>query len=257
MHIQVERAIELGLEQICFTEHLDLDPAEYDLRLARPGDERDGFLDEQKYDQIFNDCQRIYGQKITLLQGVEAGELARFAELGHRIITAHDYDFVLGSVHSLYDMQLSVPWLEKPSNAKQVYNDFFLKELALAQNPDFDVLAHLDIVKRHSITLYGPFDPTPYEEIIREIFSRIISTGKGIEINTSGLRQLPQETMPSFQMIKWYKEMGGEILTLGSDAHSPENIAYRFDYANDLAQAAGFKYLTTFVKRKPSFYRIY
>jgi histidinol-phosphatase (PHP family) len=88
-------------------------------------------------------------------------------------------------------------------------------------------------------------------ELLKEVLKLIISKGKGIEINTSGLRQAPRETMPDVDVLKLYHELGGEILTIGSDAHRPVDVAEGIDTAIENAKQAGFKYLTLYKERKP------
>jgi histidinol-phosphatase (PHP family) len=88
-------------------------------------------------------------------------------------------------------------------------------------------------------------------ELLKEVLKLIISKGKGIEINTSGLRQAPMETMPGVDVLKFYHELGGEILTIGSDAHRAEDVAEGIDTAIENAKQAGFKHLTIFNNRKP------
>lgn len=253
MREQIESAIELGLKEICFTEHFDFDPVEYAPNQARPGHPRDGFLDEDIYDDIFQRCLREYGDRIELRQGAEAGEIHRFPELADQVLNAHDYDLILGSIHLFRGSSLSHDWPVVPETAKEAYDEFFANAIGLSLAEHFDVMAHLDIVKRHAITYYGPFHPEDYEEQIRLVLRNLIERGKGIEINTSGLRQKSGETLPSLTILRWYRELGGEILTIGSDSHRPQHVGYGLDIAREMALSVGFKAFTRFSKRKPIF----
>lgn len=94
------------------------------------------------------------------------------------------------------------------------------------------------------------------QELLKEVFNLLISKGKGIEINTSGLRQSPKETMPGEDVLELYHELGGEILTMGSDSHHALDVSKGLEVALENPQKAGFRYLTLFNKRKPEFIKI-
>ncbi|KZL90353.1 histidinol-phosphatase [Clostridium magnum DSM 2767] len=91
---------------------------------------------------------------------------------------------------------------------------------------------------------------------MKEVFKILISKGKGIEINTSELRQAPKETMPGIDVLKLYRELGGDVLTIGSDAHYAQDVSKGLDIAIESAKQAGFKYLTLFNNRIPEYIRI-
>ena len=116
----------------------------------------------------------------------------------------------------------------------------------------FSVLGHVDLVKRYS-------EEQPlrtFHETLTAIFNEIIPAGKGIELNTSGVRYGLPHAMPSNDVLKLYKQCGGEIITLGSDAHHVKDIAFDFKESLKLLQSVGFKYIATFDKRQPSFHSI-
>jgi histidinol-phosphatase (PHP family) len=121
--------------------------------------------------------------------------------------------------------------------------------LRAAQSGLGDVLGHLDLVKRFGVRHYGPFEPAAFEEEIRAVLRAAIDGGMGLEINTSGLRQSPGEPYPALAVLQWYRELGGEILTLGSDTHHVNNLGAGLAEAMTLAQVAGFRAIATFEKR--------
>jgi histidinol phosphatase-like PHP family hydrolase len=121
----------------------------------------------------------------------------------------------------------------------------------LAAEGDFDVLGHLDLVKRDARKFGKVYDgPEPYADLIRAALRSIVERGKGIEINTSPLRRGQPDPCPSLEVLRWYRELGGEILTFGSDAHRPGDIGAHFDVALEMARAAGFTRLARFEKRQ-------
>lgn len=113
----------------------------------------------------------------------------------------------------------------------------------------FNILGHADLVKRYT----KQHCDNPFHDELRAIFNIIIPEGKGIELNTSGVRYGLTSGMPSDDILKLYKQCGGEIITLGSDAHKPDDIAFQFRESLELLQSIGFKYITTFDNQKPSF----
>ena len=134
---------------------------------------------------------------------------------------------------------------------------YFNETYKLCKWGKFDVLGHLTYTLRYIEGDNGiKVDMKPYEEIIRESLKLIIQNGKGIEINTSGLRQKYGKTFPDYEWVKIYRELGGEILSLGSDSHCPEDIGKGIADGAEIALQAGFEYLCYFKERKPNFIKI-
>ena len=120
------------------------------------------------------------------------------------------------------------------------------------------MLGHINLVDRYQ-HLYMPGEPlNPPEvmEIIREVLKIVIYDGKGIEFNTSAFRYRTPVTLPTTEILKMYKELGGEIITLGSDAHTPEYIALNFREAADLIGTLGFRYVCSFNEMQPDFIKV-
>ena len=120
----------------------------------------------------------------------------------------------------------------------------------------FDVLSHFDVVVRAGKPIYGEYDPRRYEEAIRAVLKNCIEHGIALDLNTQGLRSRCQLLTPGVEILTWYREMGGERVTLGSDAHTSDVIAANFDAAIEALQAAGLKYVTQFEKREARLVRI-
>ena len=121
----------------------------------------------------------------------------------------------------------------------------------------FDILSHLTYFLRYIKGGYGiDVDTSRYDEIIAESFRVLIENGKGIEINTSGLRQNYGDTFPSLKYVKLFRDLGGELLSIGSDAHTIEDLGKGIADGAEMAKAAGFDRLVYFRKRKPYFINI-
>ena len=234
-----ETAISRGLSEIAFTDHADFGP----------DDTPHGF-NSVKYLAEIERCRVVYGDRLTIRAGVEMGEPHIFAQEAAAVLDAGDFDFVLGSAHYADGMQAAwhAAFFEQP--LCQAYEAYFRQVVGLAAEGDFDVLGHLDLVKRGAREFGKAYDgPEPYADMIRTALRSIVERGKGIEINTSPLRRGQSEPCPTLEVLRWYRELGGEILTLGSDAHRPEDVASDFDVALEMARAAGFKRLARFEKR--------
>jgi histidinol-phosphatase (PHP family) len=237
-----EAAIARGMREIAFTDHADFEPL----------DDCCGHLRPAAYLAEVERCRRRYGSHLTIRAGVEIGEGHVYRDQAAALLEAHEFDFVLGSLHWVDGH----PAFDGHYFAGQALEEglrAYFEELAhLAAEADYDVMAHFDIVRRavhRSFGLNG-LDYAPHEETIRRILRTLVERGKGLEINTSIQRRGMGDPNPTLPVLRWYHEVGGELLTLGSDAHTAGSIGSCFDVALKMAQAAGFTRLATFEKRK-------
>lgn len=235
-----EATIARGLNEIALTDHVDFGPAD-PLGYFRPLE----FL------SALERCRARYAGRLTIRAGVEMGEPHIFTQEAAAVLAVGDFDFVIGSAHYAEGMRhtWAPSYFEQPLN--QAFEAYFRQVVRLADQGDFDVLGHLDIVKRDARDIDLPYNgPEHYEDLIRSALRSVIERGKGIELNTSPLRRGQPDTCPSMQVLRWYRELGGEILTLGSDAHKPDDVGASFGVAADMARAAGFTRLAAFEKRQ-------
>lgn len=239
----VEAAYKKGLHGIAITDHYDPDYPKGSY----------GFdLQFDAYHKELELMENSVSGKILLMKGLELGiqhgdtlRKCREASAGY------NYDFIIGSFHCAWGKDLYVDYFEEGDVVKKyhLFYQYVLENIMAFDN--FDVLGHLNIVDR-----YSPFiaDENLFMEDIRAILKLLISRGQGIEINTSSFRyKLANATSPSEKVLKLYKKMGGEILTIGSDSHSPKNVGYMLDWATEFAKSAGFSYITHFVNREAIF----
>ncbi|HDQ73744.1 MAG TPA: histidinol-phosphatase HisJ family protein [Chloroflexi bacterium] len=245
-----EAAVAKGLDEIAFTDHVDFGPV----------DPPTSFLPSTGYLTTIETCRARWGTRLTIRAGAEIGEPHLFPEKAARILSHGDFDFFIGSAHYGVSLDpssgiegLQPTWhstyFEQPLD--QAYEAYFQQILALAKTGDFDVLGHVDLIKRDAREFGHPYDgPEPYADLIRAALRAVVERGKGIEINTSPLARGQPEPCPSLDILRWYRELGGEILTLGSDAHRPEAVGTYFDVALEMARAAGFTRLARFERRQ-------
>ncbi len=235
-----ERAIALGIPEICFTEHADF----------TPGDPCSFYFQPDEYFREIERCRERYGDRLTIRAGAEMGESHLFPYETELLMDEYPFDFIIGSLHWVRDeIIFSREYFEKwgPHDA---YRRYFEELLVMVRVGGFDVLGHLDIVKRYGYDVHGPFDPHEHEEAIREVLRACVEVGIGIEVNTSTLRRPVNEPSPTLPVLKWYRELGGEIITLGSDAHELDHVGYALKDMVELIQAAGFTHIAVFEQRQ-------
>ncbi len=252
-----EQAIALGLDVLAITEHCEVNRyygIEYYNAKPNGYDTYDFQLDFEKSMKDNTFAQQKYHGKLNLICGIELGQATHDLELAEKIISDERLDFVIGSMHQLpnHDDFAFIDYNEVDIPSLLMEN--YLEVLKLCEWGKFDVLGHLTYTLRYIVGNYGiDVDMKPYEEIIAECYRVLISKGKGIEINTSGLRQTYGKTFPDLNYIKLYKDLGGKILSIGSDSHTTYDLAKGIPQGVELAKLAGFTEVCYFKKRKPYF----
>ena len=195
-----------------------------------------------------------------LLCGTELGEPLQAPEAAGIISSMKELDLVIGSLHmnagkpDFYWMNYSEMTIDE---IRALLEDYFNELYQMCASCSFDVLGHLTYPLRYIQGEYGiDIDIGIYRDRIEDIFRVLIENGKGIEINTSGLRQKYGKTFPDTEYIRLYHDLGGEIITVGSDAHSLKDIGAGIKDGTELAEYAGFRYTAVFKNRKVEFVKI-
>lgn len=235
------RAIGLGLEHIAFTEHVDYVPADIGYGFFRPH----AFMAE------IGRCRELFGDQISILAGVEIGEVHRFRRQVDELLAAFSFDVVIGSLHWVGDELVFDPDYFRGRQEEGAFRAYFEAVTRMCRGGGFDVLGHLDVVKRHGYDVYGRADLSRYEDDIRPILEAIIEHGIALEVNSSTIRRRVGQSCPDALVLGWYREMGGERVTFGSDAHRLAHLAAGWDEVYSMIRAAGFSHLTYFVNRMP------
>lgn len=252
MEEMILQGINLGLDQMCFTEHNDFDYP------ANEKDTEDTFLlnaDSYLYDLL--QLQEKYAHKIKILFGVEIGLQPHLAKRNAAFAKAHAYDFIIGSSHICNGKDPYYPDFFAGRTPEEAFMEYFGSILDnLDKYSNFDVYGHLDYVVRYSPARDEGYSYEVFRDLIDKILTKLIDMEKGIEINTGCLAKGLREPNPCQDIIRRYRELGGEIITTGSDAHTPGQIACAFDRAAAILKDCGFRYYTTFEKRSPSFHKL-
>ncbi|MGN0143452.1 MAG: histidinol-phosphatase HisJ family protein [Clostridium sp.] len=232
------KAISMNINEICFTEHVSFDPQ----------DKSYNTFDFKNYKDEIDKLSFKYKGKLKIKTGIEAGEPHLYKNEFKEYFNINPLDFIIGSVHNLNKKGLNTNLRENGINF--TYERYFNDVLKLADEGDFDVLGHLDLVQRYAFKLDGIYDFNKYKDIIHEILKTLIEKGKGIEVNTSGLSQ--NLLFPKLEILQMYKDLNGEIITVGSDAHNYDRVGENIESTYNLLKDIGFKYVFTFENRKPS-----
>lgn len=241
-----------GLTHMCFTEHNDFD---YPVTESDPAGKFEVNPDAYLYD--FLKFRDKYAGQIKLCFGVELGLQPHLARRNAAFARAHDYDFIIASSHVCNRKDPYYPSFYEGRTQSEAYLEYFGSILEnLKSYSDFDVYGHLDYVVRYGPQKDEGYSYEAYRDIFDRILEQIISMGKGIEINTAGLAKGMRDAHPCTGVLKRYRELGGEIITVGSDAHEPGQIAYAFGRAADILRDCGFRYYAVFEKRRPAFHKL-
>jgi len=247
MDMAVTTAIQRNLSEIAITDHMDHDYQSPDITFE---------LDTVKYFQTLEEVKERYSSKIRIVKGVELGLQPHILDWCREFTAQNSFDFIIGSIHTVQKQDLYSQFTRGKSKT-QCYAEYLSDMYTCVKGfDDFSVLGHFDVIRRYIEDPDKSFPLGDYLDITEEIFKLLIHKGKGIEINTSGLRYSLDSTSPPLEFIQRFKDLGGEIITIGSDAHAPEQIGLGLDIALEMAKSAGFKYVATFSKGIPQFNKI-
>lgn len=250
-----DEAVRKGLKTICFTDHFDKDDLEW-------GEE--GIFDMDAYFVEMQKLQEEYAGKLNIRIGIELGLRTYLKDYYEELTKKYPFDFVIGSVHNVpYKKDAEGNILYTDPAAEKLFTDRTDKEAYrlmmettlenVRTSECFQTLGHLDYVVRYGKSREKEYSYTDYADIIDEILKLLIEKEKGLEVNSAGLKYGLPFAHPHPDVLKRYRELGGEIITIGADAHKPEHIAYDFAKAEEILKSCGFKYYTEFFEQKPVF----
>ncbi len=248
----VKAAAEHGMARVCFTDHVDMDDPRTGARTSawKP--------DVPAIREAHASYRADAVPGIEVRMGIELGEPNHDPIGAREAADAAPWDLVLGSIHNLRDTP-DFYFLRYASEEDCVKrNRTYLAELAeLAAMDCYDVMAHIGYTSRYMRLQGFSAEVTAelYPEELQDVFRKLIRGGRGLEVNTSGLRK-GHTTYPNASVLALYREMGGEIVTLGSDAHTPEDAGIGIREAEELLRTLGFLYVAGYKQRKPEFFRI-
>jgi histidinol-phosphatase (PHP family) len=245
-HRACEVAIERGLKGIAFTDHLDFD---------YPGQDDSVIIDFNKYLEYMEEIKQKYqSNNFKVIKGIEVGIQPHVIDRTLEVVNNNEFDFVIASVHIIDNKDPYRKGYYDNLPKHKAYSRYLEEILFMLNNySNYDIVGHFDYIIRRS----GYDDRTlrynDHSDLFDEILKKIIYDGKGFEINSrSYIDRNDGIAVPEYDqnILLRYKELGGEIITLGSDSHSEEHIGYKFDYFSQLLLESGFKYIAHYVNRK-------
>ncbi len=236
-----EGVIENGGRGLAITDHCDIDAKDFDFR---------AFSTNQFVQTYF--AKKAFQCKLLVLQGIELGQGIYRKELSESILNEFKYDFVLGSIHNLENMEDFYFLDYKNYDINELLTKYFEAELELAVWNKTDSLAHLTYPLRYiTAREHIDVDITKYYDIIDAIFETLIKNDKALELNTSGLFMEMNDTLPNKSLIKRFKDMGGKYVTLGSDSHYYNKVCQGIEKGMDILKECGYSHFTVFQQREP------
>lgn len=240
-----KKAVQAGLSGIAFTDHLDIDYPETDVFNK---------IDFEHYCRFMDDLKEKEKDRLKVLKGIEIGIQPNVIDESSKIVRSHDFDYVLASIHILDGIDPYKKVYYESKTKIEAYEKYLREILFMVRNfNDFDNVGHFEYIIRNACYDDRTMKYDDHIGVFDEIFKALINKGKGFEINTGSFRDKPGIVTAGYDIavLKRYKELGGEIVSLGSDAHNTEYIGYKFGFFKDLLLEAGFRYETYFEKRKP------
>lgn len=247
----VVSAIDKGLKQICFTEHQDL---------CFPYNEGEEGMFDLNTDSYLYELLRVrekYSDSIRVLFGVELGLQLDAVRENAIYAKSREFDMIIASLHLVDKIDPYYPEYFEGKTEEEAYGTYFTRILEnIRRFENFDVLGHLDYIVRYGANKDANYRYDIYKSTIDQILEFLIEHEKGLEVNTAGLRKGTRDVHPTIDILKKYKEMGGELITIGSDAHNVHDIAANFDRAEEALKECGFKYYCMYENRVAEFKRL-
>ncbi|MGI5958378.1 MAG: histidinol-phosphatase HisJ family protein [Massiliimalia sp.] len=242
-----EAAKQYGIEVYTVTDHCEAERSDMELSHGISQEEA-----TQKSLEEINELREKYkGTGFQLLRGVEVGQPTQCLEVAERVVK-REYDFVIGSLHALRnegDFYYMGDRVLTPKEMDETLERYLIQTLEMIQWGKFDTLAHLGYPLRYlnggALKGFGAQD-----ELVDQVFRRLIEAGKALEVNTSRLMEGGQ-ILPFPHYLKRYRQLGGELVTIGSDAHTPEKAGSGIREGYELLREAGFRYVFYYENRKP------
>jgi histidinol-phosphatase (PHP family) len=231
-------AVEQGVPEICITDHVDFDPRD-------PAFEYTRYEDRERV--VRGAAERWAKQGVTIRFGAELTYNRRWEAEVRSHLARNRYDYVIGSVHdwpeSPYWPSRVRAWVEGRS-LDEVVAPYYAEIIAAAHSGLFDTIGHLDVVKRYLHPYISAADLATRPDLQEPALRAIVESGTALEVNSSGWRYPGEETYPSGPVVARYRELGGERVVIGSDAHARGSFAHRLGDAYGHLIEAGFGHLT-------------
>ena len=252
----IRDAVKKGMDEICITDHVDYGvKVDWDSGkeiLYRNGEPLAN-VDYPAYIEKIRALKEQYDGRIRIRTGMEFGVQMHTIPQFEELFARYPFDFIILSVHQVEDKEFWTQDFQRGRSQKEYNERYYEEMLELVKNyKNYSVLGHMDLIKRYDEEGSYPFEKL--RPVVEEILKIVIADGKGIEINTSSHRYGLDGTMPSEEILRLYRKLGGHIITIGSDSHKPEHLGTYIEETKRLLKDMGFEKFCTYEKMKPVFY---
>ncbi len=254
----VKDAIKKGIDEICFTDHVDYGVKD-DWDSGKEIEYRNGEplanVDYPKYEAKIREMQEKYKDNISIKMGMEFGVQTHTILQFEKLFAAYPFDFIILSIHQVEDKEFWTQDFQQGRTQKEYNERYYEEMLNVVKNyKNYSVLGHMDLITRYDKAGLYPFEKV--KSYIEEILKIVIADGKGIEINTSYHRYGLKDTTPAIDILKLYRELGGKIVTIGSDSHAPQHLGVYVDEAKEVLRSLGYDSFCTYEKMQPVFHAL-
>lgn len=216
----LESAAVNGIEYLGLSEHIDLDPSDKDF----------GYYKYAPTRMKYNELKQLYEDRLALLFAAELTYQSFLHSVIINEVISRPYDYIIGSVHRIKGFTISgIHGIEYFAGKSEydAYMPYFEELFSMVDTNFYDIVGHLDVIKRYGVNFYGTFHIDKYIDILTLILQKVIEKGKVIEINSSGFRQGLDEPYPSKEIISLYQSLGGKEVAFGSDAHNISQFGFK------------------------------
>ncbi len=240
------RALEAGLSYIAITDHCDVNGevegiyAPYEAHTAW---------------EAMMQAKEKYKGRLHLSIGIELGNAHQYPNYAKEVLSRHPYDFVIGSLHNLRDVPdfcMLKYELMTDAQIRQLFGRMLNETMEMLSFDGIHTLGHITYMHRYLTLAQKTFDFKPFREQITDIYRKLIDKGVALELNVSTLYKGLGITLPTMELLSWYKDVGGQLITIGSDAHNPQNIGKGIRKGYALLSTVGFDYVMAMEGGKPT-----
>lgn len=256
MEQAVKDAIAMQMDEICFTDHVDYGIKE-DWNSGRPikyrGTEPFANVNYPAYVSKIRELQAEYGAQISIKMGLEFGIQKHTIPQYEALYAKYPFDFIILSIHQVEDKEFWTQDFQRGKTQKEYNERYYEEMLHIVKNyQNYSVLGHMDLISRYDAKRPYPFHQI--EPVLSKILQTVIRNGKGLELNTSSHRYGLPGTTPSTAILKLYRKLGGDIVTIGSDSHKAEHLGAHIEEAKQLLKSLGFHYFCTYERMRPIYH---
>ena len=256
MESVVKDAVNLGLDEICITDHVDygvkVDWNSGQEILYQHGEPLAN-VDYPRWAAEIRRMRNLYGGRLLIKMGMEFGVQVHTIPQFEALFRQYPFDFIILSIHQVEDKEF---WTQdfQQGRTQREYNERYYEEMlhVVKAYKNYSVLGHMDLIKRYDKAGFYPFERV--KPMIAEILETVIADSKGMELNTSSHRYGLTDSMPSAEILRLYKDLGGGIVTIGTDSHAPEHLGTYIMEAKKQLKKLGFHHFCTYEKMEPIFH---